>query len=67
MFRQEYSDAPSIRQRIVVDRNLLWMPKIEGYLRSGKTWMVVAGAAHMAGSDGLAAMLRARGYQVDQF
>ncbi len=40
--------------------------RVEGYLRSGKTWMVVAGAAHMTGSDGLPAMLRARGYQVEQ-
>ena len=66
MFRQEYSDAPSIRQRIIVDRNRLWLPKIEGYLRSGRTWMVVAGAAHMSGGDGLPAMLRARGYTVEQ-
>lgn len=67
MFRQEYADAPSIRQRIIVDRNNLWMPKVEGYLHSGRTWMVVAGAAHMSGSDGLPAMLRARGYQMEQF
>ncbi len=60
------SDAPSIRERIIVDRNLAWMPKIERYLHSGKTWTVVAGAAHMSGSDGLPAMLRARGYQVEQ-
>ena len=66
MFRADYQDAPSIRQRIIVDRNLAWMPKIERYLRSGQTWTVVAGAAHMSGSDGLPAMLRARGYQVEQ-
>ena len=66
MFRADYQDAPSIRQRIIVDRNLAWMPKIERYLHSGQTWMVVAGAAHMSGSDGLPAMLRARGYQVEQ-
>ena len=66
MFREEYRDAPSIRQRIIVDRNRVWLPKIEGYLQSGQTWMVVAGAAHMSGSDGLPAMLRAQGYQVEQ-
>ena len=51
---------------MVVARNRPLMPKIEGYLKSGTTWMVVAGAAHMSGSDGLPATLRAQGYQVKQ-
>ena len=67
MDQQDYADAPSIRQRLILDRNRLWLPKIEGYLQSGQTWMVVAGAAHMSGADGLPAMLRAQGYQVEQF
>jgi len=40
--------------------------KIEGYLRSGKTYFVVAGAAHMGGANGVLALLRHRGYRIEQ-
>ncbi len=63
---RDFSDTPTIRQRLLTDRNVSWMPKIEGFLRSGKTWMVVAGAAHMGGPEGLPALLQARGYRVEQ-
>jgi uncharacterized protein YbaP (TraB family) len=63
----EYRDAPSLRRRVITDRTRAWLPKVDGFLRSGKTWLVVAGSAHMAGEDGLPALLRAQGYQVTQF
>jgi len=40
--------------------------KIEGYLRSGKTYFVVAVAAHMGGANGVLALLRHRGYRIEQ-
>ena len=64
--QEDYRDVPSLRQRMLTDRNLTWMPKLEGYLRSGRTWMVIAGTGHMAGSQGLPALLTARGYKVEQ-
>ena len=65
-FAAEFHDVPSLRRRLLTDRNHRWLPKIEGYLHSGKTWMIVAGAGHMAGQEGLPALLQARGYQVEQ-
>ena len=62
----EYGDAPGLRRRMLSDRNQRWLPKLETYLHSGRTWMVVAGAGHMAGENGVPALLRARGYQVEQ-
>ena len=61
-----FRDFPSLGQRILIARNRDWIPKIEGYLSSGQTYFVVAGAAHMGGNDGLVAMLRARGLKVEQ-
>ena len=63
---KDYEDAPSIRRRLLTERNLSWMPRIDGFLRSGRTWMVVAGAAHMAGPQGLPALLQAKGCRVEQ-
>ena len=64
--QEELRDAPGLRRRMLSDRNAVWVPRLEGYLRSGKTWMAIAGAAHMAGGDSVPTLLRARGYHVEQ-
>jgi uncharacterized protein YbaP (TraB family) len=57
---------PLMYQRLLVERNRNWMPKIEAlFARRGKT-LVVVGAAHLLGPDGLIAMLKAKGYTVEQ-
>jgi uncharacterized protein len=53
-------------QRLLVERNRNWMPKIEAFFsRPGRTFVVV-GAAHLVGPDGLLQMLRTKGYVVEQ-
>lgn len=61
----EYSDFPAFGSRIIDQRNRSWLPKIERDLDSGHTYFVVVGAAHLGGSNGLLALLRSRGYQVE--
>jgi len=57
---------PQMYQRLLVDRNRNWIPKIEAlFARRGRAFVVV-GAAHLVGADGLISMLRARGYTVEQ-
>lgn len=63
---EEFRDLPTMNERIYGQRNRNWIPKIEGYLRSGQTYFVVAGAGHMGGPDGLLSLLRTRGYQIEQ-
>ncbi len=62
----EYRDAPGVHRRMLTDRNEHWLPTLDRYLRSGRTWMVVAGAGHMAGEQGVPALLQAKGYKVEQ-
>lgn len=62
-----YADFPAMAERLLGARNRAWIPKIEGYLRSGQTYFIVAGAAHMGGRDGLLALLRARGFAIEQW
>lgn len=66
MVRESFRDFPSLGSRFIEERNRNWLPKIENYLRSGHTYFVVVGAGHMGGPDGLLAMLRARGYKIEQ-
>lgn len=63
---QELRKEPAMYQRLLVERNRNWLPKIEALFgRKGRTFVVV-GAAHLVGSDGLLAMLKAKGYGIEQ-
>src|SRR5439155_13648389 len=66
IFMDGFRDFPSLADRLLTNRNRKWIPKIEGYLHSGKTYFFVAGAAHMGGPNGVPALLRERGYRVEQ-
>ena len=55
---------PKLYQTLIVDRNNKWMRNIEGYLDGSGNTMVVVGAAHLVGADGLINLLRKRGYKV---
>ena len=57
---------PLMYQRLLVERNRNWMPAIEAlFARRGRA-LVVVGAAHLVGPDGLLTMLKAKGYTVEQ-
>ena len=62
----ELKQEPLLYQRLLVERNRNWMPKIEALFARPRHALVVVGAAHLVGPDGLIAMLRAKGYTVEQ-
>jgi uncharacterized protein YbaP (TraB family) len=64
-FHESFKDFPSLAERLLGVRNRNWIPKIEGYLRSGQTYFVIAGAAHMGGPDGVLSLLRTRGCKIE--
>ena len=59
---------PRLYQRINVDRNDAWVPKIRRILDQpgDDDALVVVGALHLLGDDGVVEKLRARGYQVER-
>ncbi len=63
--KKEY---PRLYQRINVARNNAWVPKIERRLAAPGTddTLVVVGALHLLGSDGVVEKLRAKGYKVER-
>lgn len=46
-------------------RNRLWLARLSTLLNGRENVLIVVGAAHMLGPDGLPAMLRAQGYTVE--
>ena len=59
-------EYPEVYQRIVVERNRRWLPEIEKLIHDGSGAMLVVGAAHLVGQDGVIEMLKAKGYRVEQ-
>lgn len=63
--RREY---PALYRRINVARNDAWLAPLEARLRAPGTddTLVVVGALHLVGEDGVVAKLRAKGYKVER-
>lgn len=61
-------DFPALYQAINVDRNVAWLPVLEARLRDEREddTLVVVGAMHLLGEDGVVEKLRAKGYAVER-
>lgn len=62
----ELQNEPEMYNRLLLERNRNWLPKIVALFSRPQPSMVVVGAAHLIGKDGLLEGLRARGYRIEQ-
>ena len=59
-------DYPEIHRKVIDDRNQRWLPQIENLLSRGENALIVVGAAHLVGKNGIIELLKDRGYRVEQ-
>jgi len=59
-------ESPELYSRLLVERNNNWMPQVETCVKERGGCVIVVGAAHLVGPDGLPAMLAKKGYRVTQ-
>ena len=59
-------DDPEDYRVLIVRRNRSWMTKLQAMLRSPETELVLVGALHLVGPEGLVQRLRRKGYRVEQ-
>ena len=59
--REEF---PEVYQQILIDRNNAWLPQLDRMLHNKQVELVLVGALHLAGPDGLIELLRKRGYRL---
>lgn len=57
---------PGAEMRLLDYRNLRWMAKIEGAIKSGKPTAIVAGTNHFIGTNSVIDLLQKRGYKIEQ-
>ncbi len=57
---------PRIQSLLINERNRNWIEKLDTIMQSGVTTMVIVGAGHIPGKDGLLQLLQSQGYTVQQ-
>jgi uncharacterized protein len=62
----EMKKYPELYRTIVVDRNRNWLGKIQELLDDEDDYLIVVGALHLIGEDGLPALLAQQGVEVRQ-
>jgi len=60
-------DFPQIYQQLLVERNQNWLPLIESMLNDPGTEMILVGALHLVGTEGVLHALREKGYRIEQW
>ena len=60
------ADFPAAGDALIGDRNRAWMPRIEALFGSAETELLLVGALHLAGAEGLIEQLARRGYRVER-
>jgi len=60
------SRLPMLHQRLMVDRNRNWLPRIDTYLKTPDKEFILVGAGHLAGAEGIIEALKKKGYVVSK-
>lgn len=65
LMNAELAGQPDVKKALLTDRNQRWALQIETMLREKRIFFITVGAGHLAGPDGVPALLRAAGYKVE--
>jgi uncharacterized protein len=66
LLNQDKRADPVTHETLFSRRNSKWMPEIERYAHGNGNYLIIVGAGHLVGDDGVVAQLRRAGYSVLQ-
>jgi len=67
LLNKGFEEYPALKQSLLIDRNYNWLDEVIGYTKDNEDYLVIVGAGHLAGDEGLIELLEAQGYSVDKF
>ncbi|WP_372626762.1 TraB/GumN family protein [Arsukibacterium sp.] len=66
LFVEDLQQTPQMYEILLVNRNHAWMPMLQALTSNEHITMVLVGALHLAGEDGLLKLLQQQGYTLVQ-
>lgn len=66
LLRKETNESPELYRLLTTERNRRWLPKITQLLNSDDNYLVIVGALHLIGHDGVIELLQRQGYTAVQ-
>jgi uncharacterized protein YbaP (TraB family) len=63
---RDMKEFPEIYRPLTVDRNRKWLVRLEEMLAAEQNYLVIVGALHLVGKDGVLDLLSAKGYVIEQ-
>jgi hypothetical protein len=63
---ETFKTYPLFYKKLLVQRNRNWVPQIASFLKEDNNVLIIVGAAHLAGEDGLIALLTKQGYHLER-
>ena len=66
LLRESSEQYPELFRMLTTDRNRRWMPTVTRLLQEPQDYLVIVGALHLVGRDGLVQLLQQAGYPVVQ-
>jgi uncharacterized protein len=67
MLFREAARYPDLMNIFLLDRNKTWIKHLDESLKKGERVMLLVGAGHLTGKEGLIELLKAKGYQVERY
>jgi uncharacterized protein YbaP (TraB family) len=65
-FLLDMKESPEIYRALVSDRNRRWMTRLNSMLSERQDYLVIVGAMHLVGKDGVVELLKQRGFKIQQ-
>jgi uncharacterized protein YbaP (TraB family) len=62
LLREGTNDSPQLYRLLTTERNRRWLPKITALLNGDDNYLVIVGALHLIGHDGVVELLQRQGF-----
>jgi len=66
LINKGFKEFPGQYEKFITDRNKAWVKQLGDMLKRGETHMVVVGAGHLPGEQGVINLLKKKGYAIEQ-